>query len=114
MNSNYELGSVFKLERDFISGFGGIPEPKKDNSTAAQALVLDQMVWLIPGVGFDGHGRRLGRGKGHYDRILQETRGTKIGIAYEWQIVQEIPVGQHDVYMDYIISDKQCLTCSSR
>jgi len=55
---------------------------------------------LVPGVAFDLHGNRLGRGKGFYDRLLQNFRGTKCGIAFDEQIVEKIPAEKTDVRMD--------------
>lgn len=59
---------------------------------------------VVPGVAYDRRGNRLGRGKGFYDRLLGSTRATKIGIAYEFQIVDEVPAEPHDVPMDMVIS----------
>jgi 5-formyltetrahydrofolate cyclo-ligase len=59
---------------------------------------------LVPGVAFDLHGRRLGRGKGFYDRLLADMRGTTCGVAFDEQIVAEIPVEPHDVHLDYLLT----------
>lgn len=59
---------------------------------------------VVPAVAYDRNGNRLGRGKGFYDRLLSSTKATKVGIAYEFQIVDEVPVEEHDVPMDIIIS----------
>jgi 5-formyltetrahydrofolate cyclo-ligase len=59
---------------------------------------------VVPAVAYDRKGNRLGRGKGFYDRLLSSTKATKVGVAYEFQIVNEVPVEQHDVPMDIIIS----------
>jgi 5-formyltetrahydrofolate cyclo-ligase len=59
---------------------------------------------LVPGVAFDLHGRRLGRGKGFYDRLLADMRGTTCGVAFDEQIVPEIPVEPHDVHLDYLLT----------
>lgn len=61
---------------------------------------------IVPAVAYDKRGNRLGRGKGFYDRLLQDTSATKIGIGYEFQIVDEIPVEPHDVPMDIVISPR--------
>lgn len=63
---------------------------------------------VVPAVAYDRRGNRLGRGKGFYDRLLGSTRATKIGVAYEFQIVDEIPTEPHDVPMDIIISPSGC------
>ncbi|MEY2466031.1 MAG: 5-formyltetrahydrofolate cyclo-ligase, partial [Verrucomicrobiota bacterium] len=59
---------------------------------------------LVPGVAFELHGRRLGRGKGFYDRLLADMRGTTCGVAFDEQIVAEIPVEPHDVHLDYLLT----------
>ena len=64
--------------------------------------------FLVPGVGFDLNGGRLGRGKGFYDRYLAEKNVLTIGIAWTQQIVEKIPVDQHDCHMDFIITEDFC------
>ena len=59
---------------------------------------------IVPAVAYDRRRNRLGRGKGFYDRLLQSTRATKIGIGYSFQLVDEIPVEPHDVPMDFVIT----------
>lgn len=59
---------------------------------------------IIPAVAYDRRGNRLGRGKGFYDRLLGEVKATKIGVGYEFQLVDEIPVEEHDVPMDMVIT----------
>lgn len=63
-------------------------------------------VIIVPGVAFDRRGRRLGRGKGFYDRLLQTAKATKIGVGYEFQLVEELPSEEHDIPMDMIITEK--------
>lgn len=64
--------------------------------------------YLIPGVGFDLSGARLGRGKGYYDRHLEGSDSLRIGLAWSEQIVEKIPVERHDSHMDFIITEKFC------
>jgi 5-formyltetrahydrofolate cyclo-ligase len=59
---------------------------------------------LVPGVAFDWHGRRLGRGKGFYDRLLAGVRGVKCGIAFAGQMVNEVPAGPSDVRMNFMMT----------
>ena len=65
---------------------------------------------VIPAVAFDRRGNRLGRGKGFYDRLLQSTTATKIGVGYDFQLFEEIPVEEHDVPMDFVITQKHFIT----
>lgn len=64
--------------------------------------------FLVPGIGFDLSGARLGRGKGYYDRYLFESDGLRIGLAWTEQIVDKVPVEGHDCHMDFIITEKFC------
>ncbi len=59
---------------------------------------------LVPGVAFDLHGRRLGRGTGYYDRLLSPFRGKTCGVAFDEQIVNELPVEAHDVVLNCILT----------
>ncbi len=63
---------------------------------------------LVPGLGFGLNGRRLGRGKGYYDRYLENSKALKIGIAWSQQLNEQIPVESHDCHMDFIITEKFC------
>jgi len=90
----------------------GIPEPEtRHGAHRARRLAtwaLDLI--LLPLVGFDGHGQRLGMGGGFYDRSLAFTRGdgprpTLIGLAHECQRVQRLPAAPWDVPLDAIVSD---------
>ena len=88
-----------KLKR----GAYGIPEPV----SCVKADINDIDAALIPGVAFDAMGGRMGFGKGYYDRFLERFSGTKIGICYDFQIFDRIPVLPHDVSMDIIITEKR-------
>ena len=84
----------------------GIREPR---------LYCGEIVWsrldliLVPGVAFDLSGRRLGRGRGFYDRLLVETTGLKCGIAFDEQIADEVPAAAHDQQMDFILTPTRCV-----
>lgn len=59
---------------------------------------------IVPGVAFDRRNNRMGRGRGFYDRLLKSTpNAKKIGVAYDFQMLDEIPVEKHDVKMDKVI-----------
>lgn len=102
----YRASQVSNLHRDVAIGRFGILEPKPD----CPELSLNQLdLILVPGVGFDQHGRRLGRGKGDYDRLLAGVRGTKCGLAFDCQWVTEIPAEPHDVKLDCIMTPSRWL-----
>lgn len=64
-------------------------------------------VVLAPGVAFDARLNRLGHGKGYYDRFLPKlAAGARvIGIAYQWQVLPEVPVDRFDRPMDELVTD---------
>ena len=64
---------------------------------------------IVPAVAYDRRGNRVGRGKGYYDRLLADTSATRIGIAYDFQLVDEIDVEPHDVGVDMVITDTRLL-----
>lgn len=78
----------------------GILEPVGEIFTDYDAI--DMIV--VPGVAFDRQGNRLGRGRGYYDKILKETRvAKKVGICFDFQFVEEVPVDELDVRMDVVV-----------
>lgn len=64
--------------------------------------ILDLVI--VPGVAFDRHGNRCGRGKGFYDRFLAKTHATTIAVCFDCQLVEELPVEPHDIPADYIVT----------
>ncbi len=62
---------------------------------------------LVPGVGFDRNGGRMGNGQGYYDRLLEKVRSDclLIALCYESQLFDEIQMGTHDVFMDLVITE---------
>ena len=81
----------------------GIFEPPFDAKAVGNPKDLDLAV--IPGIGFDLQGGRLGRGKGYFDRFLKEAaKAYKIGLAFECQIVKKIPREKNDILLDEIIT----------
>ncbi len=84
-------------------GAYGIYEPIMIN----QAFVDEIDIALIPGIAFSKNGDRLGFGKGYYDKFLSDFKGIKIGLCYDFQICDEIPVSSHDIKMDAIITEKR-------
>ena len=82
-----------------------IEEPTGNNTVSPDEIELI----IVPGVAYDRNGNRLGRGKGFYDRLLKTTKATKVGIGYEFQLVDAIPTEPHDVKMNIIITQSGCI-----
>ena len=59
---------------------------------------------LVPGVAFDWNGRRLGRGRGYYDRLLAEFHGWTCGVAFDEQIVEAVPGEPHDMRLTCLVT----------
>lgn len=79
----------------------GIIEPSEGREVYAE----DIDVMLIPLVAFDENCHRMGHGMGFYDRYLANFTGLRIGIAYECQNFDSLPVLNHDEILDMVISE---------
>jgi 5-formyltetrahydrofolate cyclo-ligase len=66
--------------------------------------------FLVPGLGFDQRGVRLGRGSGWYDRALaRHPQGVRVGLAYEFQLVPSLPEATWDVRMNAVVTEARVL-----
>jgi 5-formyltetrahydrofolate cyclo-ligase len=91
----------------FVKGPFGILEPAKE-SPVVQCHGLQGV--LIPGLGFDKKGRRLGRGRGFYDRALAGFQGFKVGVCFECQVIEDdLPDEAHDVPMDALVTETEII-----
>ena len=66
---------------------------------------------VVPGLGFDSQGHRLGRGGGFYDRFLSQSGfvGKVCGLAIDDQVIDEVPTAGHDVMLDLLVTNQQVL-----
>lgn len=100
---------------DLKPGRFGIPEPGLEDLADPRRHVAPSQLdlLLLPGVAFDRRGGRLGHGRGYFDRLLAETRldAFKVGLAFECQLVPQVPIDSHDVRLDAIVTeDRVCRT----
>ena len=80
----------------------GIGEPTGEEYTDLESV--DAII--VPGVAFDKEGHRMGRGRGFYDRLLKSTPNAyKIGVCFDFQMVESVPVEPHDVMMDRVVGE---------
>lgn len=93
--------SKLELER----GTFGIPEPKPEFRRPVPLEKADLV--LVPGVAWDVHGYRVGYGGGYYDRSLNslQKRIRTIGLAYEFQIIGDVPRTKHDRRVDKLVTE---------
>jgi 5-formyltetrahydrofolate cyclo-ligase len=92
---------ITRVDSDLQTGKFGIREPRE----SCPIIPLNRLdLVLVPGVGFDLNGHRLGRGKGYYDRLLANTAGSTCGVAFDQQIVSQVPSEPHDVRLSCILT----------
>ncbi len=92
---------------DLVSGPYSIMEP--DSRTCPTDQDTRPTIALVPGVGFDPDGNRLGFGGGYYDRVLAQERMSDaliVGVAYDFQVVERVPVEEWDRPMHAICTEK--------
>jgi 5-formyltetrahydrofolate cyclo-ligase len=92
---------------DLALGAYKILEPKKEKIKKISNNELDLII--VPGVGFDSHGNRIGHGKGYYDKLLKNSRAPTVGLAFEFQVVEKVPNEKHDVSIDTIVTEKRII-----
>jgi len=99
-------------ERDLAPGYYDIPEPDPRRSPRVDPAEIDAAV--IPGSVFDIHGGRLGYGGGYYDRFLvnDAPRAKRIGLAFELQLVDKVPLEPHDQPLDILITEERIVNIS--
>jgi len=109
--SAYAAGQVRDLEQDIRIGRFQVREP----AVTCPEVALSQFdLILVPGVAFDRQGRRLGRGKGYYDRWLRDAQGTLLcGVAFDEQWLDEIPAEAHDITMQRVVTPTGFFRCGS-
>jgi 5-formyltetrahydrofolate cyclo-ligase len=102
----YEPVQVRDLARELVVGPFGVREPTA-NCPLVTMNRLD--LALVPGLGFDARGHRLGRGKGHYDRLLAGFPGRTVGVTFDFQVVAQVPVEPHDIVLDAVVTPTRWL-----
>lgn len=107
-NQLYDL-ALWDRSKELVLGPYQIPEP---NQAALELKGAEMGFCLIPGLAFTETGHRLGRGGGFYDRLLVKYNvGIKVGVCFDFQICKEIPLEEHDLSMDYIVTPSRIIKC---
>ncbi len=91
---------------DTVPGYYDIPEP----SAACQEEIFEGFL-IVPGTAFDRQMHRMGYGGGFYDAWLERfgSRVTACGLAYDFQLLDEIPFEEHDRMMDLVITPEEVI-----
>jgi 5-formyltetrahydrofolate cyclo-ligase len=104
-----KLMKVDSSERELIPGPRGVLEP---DVSKCKVVPMDRIdIAIIPGLAFDEKGGRIGSGTGYYDRLIPRLAITtrKVALAFEEQLVVQIPMESHDKHVDIIITDKRII-----
>ena len=98
---------IHSLQTGLISTVNGLREPADGSPITMETLDLV----LVPAMVFDRNGNRIGRGAGFYDRFLaaEEFQGVSVGIAFEEQVVDKVPVHDHDIPVDMLVTDEKIM-----
>jgi len=97
-----EINDFSELE----PGYYGVLEPK--NIKKVDVNEIEAVI--VPGVVFDKKKDRIGYGEGYYDKFLKKTKALKIGLAFDFQVVDEIKSEEYDVPVDIIITEEEIIT----
>ncbi len=100
-----ELFAIKNLDKDVSPGAWGIPEPRE--SAPVRLSEIDAII--VPGAAFDEHGNRLGYGAGFYDKLLSAFTKPTVALAFEEQIVSEVPAASHDIPIKKIVTEKRVI-----
>lgn len=105
----YHIREVRNSGDDLVPGHHGIREPAP-HGAPPDGMRLDFI--LVPGLGFDNRGGRLGRGKGYYDRLLKVWTGVRCGIGFDCQLCDVIPAEPHDETLKLILTPSRWIVAS--
>lgn len=99
---------------ELVPGKWGILEPPKQRWGEPGKEIASRQLdcIMVPGAGFDRNGGRLGNGAGYYDRLLNKGRSDTVlnAICYESRLCEQIAMEPHDVFMDFVITEKKIYT----
>ena len=95
-----------ELQKSTEFGIEMLCPSEKNPPVSPQAL-------LVPALGFTTAGERIGRGGGHYDRVLEKFKGLKIGICFREQIRHHLPIAEHDEKVQMVVTDGQIIRCTT-
>ncbi len=100
-------------QNDISPGYCGIPEPAPEQVRTSVYDPAGIDVVVVPGSVFDRSGGRFGYGGGYYDRFLVQDapRALRVGLAFEVQLVDRVPVQPHDQCMDMVITEEKTYDC---
>lgn len=96
---------------ELVPGTYSIPEPPRN---ADKYINNSDTLCIVPGLAFDRFGKRIGYGKGYYDRFLENFSGISLGLCYADFLTDKLPAEDTDISLDIIISDKEEIFINGR
>ena len=110
-SGRYELVEIRDPERDLALGKYGIREPRPELPALPEER-WKELLFLIPALACDRFGVRLGRGGGHYDRMLEHAGGKVAAVVYGCQLSEEpLPCEAHDRRVTWIVTESGVTDC---
>jgi len=95
---------------DLKEGYKGIFEPQNCEKTDLSLYGPHEILMILPGSAFDRQGNRIGYGKGFYDRYIKNSPAmNKMGLAFDFQVIDAIPAEPFDIPVDMIITNKETI-----
>jgi len=97
---------------ELIESKYGLLEPLIEKKIKLNEIDL----FIVPGIAFDLSGSRIGKGKGFYDKILKQVNKSIpiIALAFEFQVLKEIPIEEHDIKVNLIVTEKRVIKCKEK
>lgn len=95
-----ERMDFYLFEGEFVKGKYNIPEPTGD--------LVEVDTIIVPGSVYDLEGYRIGYGGGYYDRYMK-SHHIKIGVCFDFQVVDLLPRESHDVKLDWLVTEKRII-----
>ena len=114
LDDGIDFAEIKKLDKDLKNNRWGILEPREELRIGGLSREILEAI-IVPGIAFDREFRRLGYGRGYYDRFLglflkkRRECPVFIGLCYELQLIDRLPENQQDVKMDKIVTENQAL-----
>jgi 5-formyltetrahydrofolate cyclo-ligase len=97
---------------DLVEGAMELLEPDPAHCPKLPVSQIDFV--LVPGLAFTRDGHRLGYGRGYYDRLLAQSQATAIGLAFDAQLLDELPRETHDRAVDIVITESKTIHMGAR
>jgi len=103
------LYEISDLDKDVASGTWGIPEPYESTPILLEEIDLI----IVPGAGYDERGNRVGYGAGFYDKLLPSFKRMTVALAFECQVVPNVPTEMHDIPIKKIVTERRVIIAHS-